>query len=125
MKTAPMPGLLLSENQTILHANNAFYRWSSLKDQMIREKSFTDFFYIKNRNFSIVESINRAKFGHQEQFEIDITFSTNDNIKLEAKALFCAYTDTAEKEVSFVVWFKTSYTERPPRIIKISRKQST
>lgn len=126
MRTAPIPGILLSQDQTILHANTAFFKWTGIENDTIRERRFPEFFYVRTRNFSLIESINRVKYGHLEQFEIDLTFNpTQDSrYQLEAKALFCGYSDAEQKQVSFIVWFKTTASERPARVIKLTRRNT-
>ena len=128
LETAPMPALLISENQTILTANSAFLNWVHKPPKTLREERFSDLFQIRD-NQTVRLLIDRLKMGHQEQASLNVTYRGPSNpvneresrISLEAKAILAPYSGLDEKAVYFVIWLQTAYNERPARIVKIRR----
>lgn len=120
---APIPCLHLSENQTIIYANESFSKWAQTELPKLRERLFSDFFLIKD-NQSVRELLNRIKFGHQGSATLSVSYQDLTQVKpvsLEAKAVFTPLHHENSGHISFIVWLQTSLHERPPRIMKIQR----
>ncbi len=124
LETAPIPCIHLSENQTILYANDSFLKWADTDMSIIKEQQFNTFFFIQD-NQSVRELLNRIKFGHQTTATLSVSYKkkkAQNLISLEAKAIFTPLTHTKSPHISFIVWLQTSPTQRPSRILKIKRQ---
>ncbi len=119
MNNSPIPGLILSGDQTVIFANKAFFEWTGDFVTEIRERKFFDLFEIMG-NQSIRELLNRIKIGIQDKALLSVTYSMK-NVRLGATAIFVPYADERHDRIYFIVWLKTTQSERPARTLKIKK----
>lgn len=119
MNNSPIPGLILSSDQTIIFANKSFFEWTGDFSTEIREKKFYNIFEIMG-NQSIRELLNRIKVGVQDKALLSVTYS-GKNIRLAGTAIFVPYADERYDRIYFIVWLKTTQSQRPARTLKIRK----
>lgn len=119
MNHSPIPGLILSENQTILFANSAFFDWTGEHNLPTRERPFHELFEVRSKQ-SIRDLLNRILCGHQEEASLSVTY-TGKNLRLGASAVFVPYTNDVDHadRIFFITWLKTVPTQRPPRLLRV------
>lgn len=120
MENCPIPGLLLSEEQQIHYANKAFFDWTGNTPSKFREHFFHDFFNVR-QNQSIRDLLFRIKLGHQKQASISVTY-IKSSVPLSATGIFAPHASENNEQVSFILWLKTSQSQRPARIMKIPKR---